>query len=108
MILECLSPFSLAVFSLDLPQVDLINFRVEYVRPRSGLCFLTELNKQDEELFRKSIFSFAPDLSFEYGPSFAFTKGNTTDIYLVPIARVLSANGKRTPDAVDKIKSRTR
>ena len=24
--------------SLDLPQVDLMNFRVEYVRPRSGRC----------------------------------------------------------------------
>ena len=39
--------------SLDLPQVDLMNFRVEYVRPRSGRCFGV-LNKQDKGLFRKS------------------------------------------------------
>ena len=52
---------------LDLPQVDLMNFRVEYVRPRSGRCLGREaaeratksfvrrvLNKQGEELFRKS------------------------------------------------------
>ena len=28
--------FSVAV-TIDLPQVDLMNFRVEYVRPRSGI-----------------------------------------------------------------------
>ena len=47
---------------LDLPQVDLMNFRVEYVRPRSDRCLGHErssfvrrvLNKQDEGLFRKS------------------------------------------------------
>ena len=27
---------------IDLPQVDLINFRVEYVRPRSGRCLCRE------------------------------------------------------------------
>ena len=57
--------------SLDLPQVDLMNFRVEFVRPRSGRCFGRQatkratksqevfvrrvLNKQAEGLFRKSI-----------------------------------------------------
>ena len=60
--------------SLDLPQVDLMNFRVEYVfRPRRGRCLGREaaeratksrevvrrvLNKQDEGLFRKSRLSF--------------------------------------------------
>ena len=53
---------------LDLPEVDLVNFRVQYVRPRSGRCLggeaaeratksrevLRVLNKQDEGLFRKS------------------------------------------------------
>ena len=51
---------------LDLPQVDLMNFKVEYVRPRSGSCLGREaaeratksfvrrvLNKQGEGLFRK-------------------------------------------------------
>ena len=44
---------------VDLPQVDLMNFRVQYVRPRSGRCLGREaaeratklrevLNKQDE------------------------------------------------------------
>ena len=43
-----------------MPQVDLMNFRVEYVRPLSGRCLGREaaerrvLNKQDEGLFRKS------------------------------------------------------
>ena len=54
--------FFLELFSLkvDLPQVDLMNFRVEYVRPLSGRCLGREaaerrvLNKQDEGLFRKS------------------------------------------------------
>ena len=57
---------------LDLPQVDLMNFRVEYVKPRSdrGGCLGREaaeratksrevfvrrvLNEQDEGFFRKS------------------------------------------------------
>ena len=55
---------------VDLPQVDLVNFRVEYVRPRSGRFLGREaaeratksrevdvrrvLNKLDEGLFRKS------------------------------------------------------
>ena len=45
--------------TVDLPQVDLMNFRVEYVRPRSGRCLGREaaeratksrevLNKQGE------------------------------------------------------------
>ena len=51
------------VCMLDVPQVDLMNFRVEYVRPRSSRCLGREaaeratrevLNKQDEGLFRKS------------------------------------------------------
>ena len=46
------------MFPIDLPQVDLMNFRVEYVRPRGGLCFFVpkrpRLNKPDEGLFRKS------------------------------------------------------
>ena len=60
----------------DLPQVDLMNFRVEHVRPRSGRCLGREaaeratksrevrrvLNKQDERLFRKSSFSVARKL----------------------------------------------
>ena len=35
---------------LDLPQVDLMNFTVEYVRPQSGRC----LGREDEGLSRKS------------------------------------------------------
>ena len=35
---------------LDLPQVDLMNFRVEYVWPRSGRC----LGREDDGLSRKS------------------------------------------------------
>ena len=31
---------------LDLPQVDLMNFRVEYVRPRSGRCLGHEAAEQ--------------------------------------------------------------
>ena len=30
--------FECVTVLLDLPQVDLMNFRVEYVRPRSGRC----------------------------------------------------------------------
>ena len=39
-----------------LKQVDLMNFRVEHVRPRSGRASdeVAVLNKQDEGLFRKS------------------------------------------------------
>ena len=78
--------------SVDLPQVDLMNFRVEYVRPLSGRCLGREaaeratksrevlrheryferyfvrrvLNKQDEGLFRKSrTVSELRDLSLE-------------------------------------------
>ena len=47
--------------SLDLPQVELMNFRVEYVRPRSGRWLCCEaaerarvLIKQDEGLLSKS------------------------------------------------------
>ena len=39
----------------DLSQVDLMNFRVEYVRPLSSRCLGREAaERQDEELFRKS------------------------------------------------------
>ena len=44
---------------VDLPQVDqVMNFRVEYVRPQSTRCLGREaakwvLNKQDDGLFRK-------------------------------------------------------
>ena len=37
---------------LDLPQFDLRNFRVEYVRPRSGRC--PAVDREDEGLSRKS------------------------------------------------------
>ena len=43
---------------LDLPQVDLVNFRVEYVRPRSGRFLgreAAERATKDEGLFRKSM-----------------------------------------------------
>ena len=49
-----------ALSSLDLPQVDLMNFRVEYVRPRNGRCLGREEAERatgTEGLFRKSISS---------------------------------------------------
>ena len=63
--------------NIDLPQVDLMNFRVEfrveYVRPRSGRAsdevargrpFVRRvLNKQDEGLFRKSTLNIDFQLS---------------------------------------------
>ena len=66
--------------SIDLPQVDLINFRVEYVRPRSGRCLGRKaaeratksrevrrvLNKQDEGLFRKSNVSVSTFVEFSF------------------------------------------
>ena len=50
---RCIASQISADYVLDLPQVDLINFRVEYVRPRSARAS-DELKKQDEGLFRKS------------------------------------------------------
>ena len=70
--MHCLGSFLLQdiSFKLDLPQVDLMNFRVEYmveyVRPRSGRAsdeVRRVLNKQDEGLFRKSTFK-SPSICF--------------------------------------------
>ena len=37
-------------YKVDLPQVDLMNFRVEYVRPQSGRCLGREAAKRERSL----------------------------------------------------------
>ena len=55
--------------TLDLPQVDLMNFRVEYVRPRSGRCIRSRSSRASDEVARGRLVSLE-------GFSFAFRAKN--------------------------------
>ena len=77
------------VLSLDLPQVDLMNFRVEMLGREGAVVQVAKrpskqevLNKQDEGLFRKSTPSFA---------SIENLKASVKAIYSAKLTRTLKA-----------------